>query len=189
MSVLIGSATFEAVQGDITRQDDCDAIVNAANAQLRSGGGVAGAIHRAAGPGLEAECRPLAPIQPGQVVRTGGHGLPNRAVLHALGPVYGVDQPEEALLAACYRNALQMAEQAGDERIAFPALSTGAFGYPMELAARVAVATIQHTLPTLHRVRLARFVLFDAEALEIHRTVIAELTGSPTPSPDAGGTA
>ncbi|MCF8095488.1 MAG: macro domain-containing protein, partial [Desulfobacteraceae bacterium] len=85
--------TIECVQGDIANQPDVDAIVNAANAELRPGGGVAGAIHRAAGPGLEEECRPLAPILPGQAVITGAHNLPNSHVIHCLGPVYGIDKP------------------------------------------------------------------------------------------------
>ncbi|MEW5935275.1 MAG: macro domain-containing protein, partial [Bacillota bacterium] len=111
MEVTVGGVRIECVQGDIVRQVGFDAIVNAANAQLRSGGGVAGAIHRAAGPGLEEECRPLAPIRPGQAVITGGHNLPNRYVIHCLGPVYGRDEPSDQLLATCYRNALRLAEE------------------------------------------------------------------------------
>lgn len=129
--------TIECLQGDIARQPDVEAIVNAANAQLRIGGGVAGAIHRAAGPGLEEECRPFAPIQPGEAVITGGHELPNRHVIHCLGPVYGVDKPADWLLASCYRNALQLAEQHGIRSLAFPAISTGAFGYPIEPTAHI----------------------------------------------------
>ena len=128
--------------GDITRQEGFDAVVNAANAQLRPGGGVAGAIHRAAGPGLYEECRPLAPIKPGQAVITGGHGLPNRHVIHCLGPVYGVDTPSAVLLADCYRNALKVAEEHGLASLAFPAISTGIFGYPVAEAARVAMSAV-----------------------------------------------
>lgn len=116
----IGSVIIEAVTGDIANQPDMDAVVNAANAMLRSGGGVAGALHRAAGPGLEEECRPLAPIAPGQAVITGAHRLPNRYVIHCLGPVYDRDQPADELLAACYRNALNLAEQNAVAAIAFP---------------------------------------------------------------------
>ena len=104
---------IQCVQGDITAQPDLDAIVNAANARLATGGGVAGAIHRAAGPQLARECAPLAPIEPGQAVLTGGHGLPNPHVIHCLGPVYGRDRPADRLLAECYRNALRLAEDAG----------------------------------------------------------------------------
>ena len=91
----VKDVVIECATGDIAAQTDMDAVVNAANAQLRMGGGVAGAIHRAAGPGLEAECRTLAPIAPGQAVISGGHNLPNRHVIHCLGPVYGVDEPSE----------------------------------------------------------------------------------------------
>lgn len=153
--------TLEFIQGDITDQPDMDAIVNAANAQLRTGGGVAGAIHRAAGSGLDEECRPLAPIQPGEAVITGAHNLPNRSVIHCLGPVHGVDEPSAELLASCYRNALELAEEEGLSSVAFPAISTGAFGYPMEAAARVALETVTDAAPRLSSVKHIRFVLFD----------------------------
>ncbi|MBR9903584.1 MAG: RNase III inhibitor, partial [Gammaproteobacteria bacterium] len=146
--------SVQCVVGDIAQQSDVDAVINAANAQLRTGGGVAGALHRAAGPGLAEEGRPMAPIKPGQAVLTGGHNLPNRWVIHCLGPVYGVDKPEDQLLADCYRNALKLAEESDIERLAFPALSTGAFGYPTEEAAQVCAATLEATLPSLHKVRL-----------------------------------
>lgn len=104
------TVTVETVQGDIANQPDLGAIVNAANAELRIGGGVAGAIHRAAGPGLEKECIPLGPIRPGKAVISGGHNLPNAHVIHCLGPVYGRDEPSDQLLASCYRKALELAE-------------------------------------------------------------------------------
>jgi len=167
--------TIECVQGNIANQPDMEAIVNAANAELRSGGGVAGAIHRAAGPGLEAECRPLAPIRPGQAVITGAHNLPNRHVIHCLGPVYGRDQPSEALLASCYRNALHLAEQNAIASIAFPAISTGIFGYPIDQAARVALKTIIDEAPRLSAVKHIRMVLFDAADQRIHAEVLEEL--------------
>ncbi len=157
-----------------------EAVVNAANAQLRIGGGVAGAIHRAAGPGLEAECRPLAPIRPGQAVITGGHDLPNAHVIHCLGPVYGRDEPSDELLADCYENALRLADDHGLASIAFPALSTGAFGYPMQEAARVALRTVLRELDELELVRTLRFVLYDRRALRVHMAVLEELA-------DAGG--
>src|SRR6056297_2930901 len=138
MKKEISGITVECLIGDIASQDDMNAVVNAANAQLRIGGGVAGALHRAAGPGLEEECRPLAPIKPGEAVITGAHNLPNRFVIHCLGPIYGIDEPAEELLTACYRNAFQLAEKHRLTSISFPAISTGAFGYPMEVAARVA---------------------------------------------------
>ncbi len=165
----------ECVQGDITSQDDVTAIVNAANAGLRGGGGVAGAIHRAAGPGLEEEARTLAPINPGEAVITGGHDLPNRYVIHTLGPVYGQDRPEAELLASCYRNALALAEENGIESVAFPAISTGIFGYPVEEAARVALGTVIDEAQHLERVRLVRFVLFGERDFEVHERVLSML--------------
>lgn len=163
---------LDCVQGDITAQPDFDAIVNAANAQLRPGGGVAGAIHRAAGPELDKECRALAPIAPGSAVITAAHRLPNRYVIHCLGPVYGVDEPSERLLADCYRNALALAESRQVQSIAFPALSTGVFGYPMEAAARVACRTLLAEIPGLRSVNRIRFVLFDATSLRIHQKAL-----------------
>lgn len=170
---------IELFQGDITAQSEFDAIVNAANAHLVSGGGVAGAIHRAAGPGLAEECRPLAPIRPGKCVLTSGHELPNPWVLHCLGPVYGVDHPEPDLLAACYRNALHLADERGLTAVAFPALSTGVFGYPMEAAADVALRTVLHTADHLRAVRRVGFVLFDTTALDVHTVALHRLTGPP----------
>ncbi len=172
------AARIECLQGDIARQFDMDAVVNAANAALKPGGGIAGALHRAAGHGLEEECRDLAPIKPGQAVLTGGHGLPNRYVIHCLGPVYGQDEPSDQLLASCYREALRLAERHGIRSLAFPAISTGAFGYPMEAAAKVAFLTILDELPGLRQVERIRFVLFGAEARALHERVLKDLTGS-----------
>jgi len=171
----VGAVTVECVRGDITSQEDVTAIVNAANAELRSGGGVAGAIHRAAGSGLEEEARPLAPIGPGEAVITGGHELPNRYVIHTLGPVYGRDRPEAELLAGCYRNSLALAEEREIESVAFPAISTGIFGYPVEEAARVALQTVVEETQRLDNVRLVRFVLFGEEDFEVHKAVLSEV--------------
>ncbi len=170
-------ATVECVQGDIANQADMDAVVNAANAELRIGGGVAGAIHRAAGPGLEEECRPLAPIDPGQAVITGAHNLPNRHVIHCLGPVYGRDNPSDQLLAACYRNALKLAEQNGLHSVAFPAISTGAFGYPLEPAARIALNTVIEQLQGLNSVKHVRFVLFSSADQSVYAQILEETAG------------
>ena len=176
MRRAVHGVTVECARGDITAQEDVAAIVNAANAELRSGGGVAGAIHRAAGPGLEEEARPLAPIRPGQAVITGGHDLPNRYVIHTLGPVYGRDRPEAELLADCYRHSLALAEEHGIDSVAFPAISTGVFGYPVEEAARVALGTVVEETVRLKSVRLVRFVLFGEEDLEVHERVLSELS-------------
>ena len=167
--------TIECLRGNIAAQPGIDAVVNAANGALRTGGGVAGAIHRAAGPGLEAECRPLAPIRPGQAVITGAHNLPNRHVIHCLGPVYGQDEPADALLAACYRNALALAERHGLTSIAFPAISTGVFGYPVEAAARVALGAVLGEIPHLTSVTHIRFVLYGADGEAIHARILEEL--------------
>jgi O-acetyl-ADP-ribose deacetylase (regulator of RNase III) len=163
------------MQGNIAAQDDITAIVNAANTELRSGGGVAGAIHRAAGPELEREARSLAPIRPGEAVITGGHNLPNRYVIHTLGPVYGQDRPEAELLANCYRNSLALAEENGIDSIAFPAISTGVFGYPVEEAAEVALRTVVEEKERLERVRLIRFVLFGEQDYEVHEQALSEI--------------
>ena len=170
-----GNVTIETVQGDITRQLDLGAIVNAANAELRIGGGVAGAIHRAAGPGLEKECIPLGPIRPGKAVISGGHNLPNAHVIHCLGPVYGRDEPSDQLLASCYRKALELAEQHGLARIGFPAISTGVFDYPLAEAAQVALRTIRDAALTLEAVSLVRFVLFSDADLAVFDRVLKEL--------------
>jgi O-acetyl-ADP-ribose deacetylase len=172
--VTIGEVRLELRVGDIAAQDDLDAVVNAANAQLRTGGGVAGALHAAAGPGLAQECAPLAPIEPGEVVITGGHDLPNPYVLHALGPVYGRDQPSDELLAACYRNALRSADEHELASVGFPALSTGAFGYPADEAASIAVATVADEATRLAHVRLVRFLLFSERDLAVLRGALEE---------------
>ncbi len=173
----VGGVVIEVAEGDITRQPDIDAVVNAANAGLMPGGGVAGAIHRAAGPSLAEECRPLAPIGPGECVITGGHGLPNPSVIHCLGPVYGVDEPAKELLASCYRRALELADTRGLESIAFPAISTGAFGYPLEEATEVALGAVVEAAVRLQRVRTVRFVLYGTPAAELHGQVLERLVG------------
>ena len=174
----MGDCVIECVCGDIASQPDMDAVVNAANAQLLPGSGVAGAIHRAAGPGLEEECRQLAPIEPGQAVMTRGHNLPNPYVIHCLGPVYGVDKPEEKLLADCYRNSLMLAEQHEIDSIAFPAISTGFFRYPLEKATRVALKTVLEMAPQLKKVKKIRFVLFNDSDLEVYEAELTHLAGS-----------
>jgi O-acetyl-ADP-ribose deacetylase (regulator of RNase III) len=153
----------ECIRGNIAEQQDMDVIVNAANAELLPGSGVAGAIHGAAGPGLAEECRALAPIRPGQAVISSAHELPNQHVIHCLGPVYGVDEPSDRLLAECFRNALLLADLHKLTSIAFPAISTGVFGYPLQKAAAVAMKAVSDTLTELNSVRLVRFVLFSDE--------------------------
>lgn len=175
-SRTIAGVTIECIQGDIVDQPDMDAVVNAANAQLAPGGGVAGAIHRAAGPGLARECAPLAPIRPGEAVISGGHDLPNPHVIHCLGPVYGMDEPADELLAACYRNALARAEETGLESVAFPSISTGAFGYPVEPAANIAIGTVVDAAPSLKTVQRLRFVLHSKADLGVYLGALERLT-------------
>jgi O-acetyl-ADP-ribose deacetylase (regulator of RNase III) len=156
---------IEARQGDITRLD-VDAIVNAANSSLRGGGGVDGAIHRAAGPGLLEECIGLGGCDTGDAKATGGHGLPARWVIHTVGPVWhGGRAGEPDLLASCYRRSLEVADEIGAAGVAFPAISTGVYGYPKEAAADVAVATLRAT-PT--RVERAFLVAFDRETYDLY---------------------
>ena len=172
----IAGVAIELTTGDITAQPDVDAVVNAANAELLPGGGVAGAVHRAAGPALAEECAAHAPISPGQCVLTAGHQLPSPHVIHCLGPVYGVDEPADELLADCYRNALVLADEHRLTSVAFPAISTGAFGYPLREAAEVALATLTETAPGLRSLTHIRLVLFDESALRVHEQILARLT-------------
>lgn len=177
MEIKVNGASLEVVKGDIASQEDIEAVVNAANAQLKPGGGVAGALHRAAGPGLEEEGRKHAPIKPGEAVLTMGHDLPNDYVIHCLGPVYGVDEPSDELLASCYIEALRIAEENNISSVAFPAISTGAFGYPAKEAARVAFETVLNKMKELEKVSLARFVLFDRKSCDLHEEVLKEVSG------------
>ena len=170
-----GDVTIECVRGDIAAQPDIDAVVNAANAQLAPGAGVAGAIHRAAGPGLYEECKPLAPIETGQAVITSGHGLPSPWCIHVLGPVYAASSDPSGDLASCYLQALERAEERGLASLATPAVSTGVFGYPVDEAARVALATVASLAPGLRTIKLVRFVLWDERDLTIHEMALEEL--------------
>lgn len=166
--------TIESVKGDITKQDDLAAVVNAANAQLLTGGGVAGAIYRAAGPELGEACKPLAPISPGEAVITKGFEMPNNYIIHCLGPVYGVDKPSDELLRACYLNALQLAEDKGITSIGFPALSTGAFGYPLDQALEDFMPAFLDQLSQAASVQHIRFVLFSDKDAASYEKYIQE---------------
>ncbi len=176
---------IECVQGDIAAQPGVDAVVCAANPHLTTGAGVAGAIHRAAGPGLYREAAPLAPVRTGDAVITGAHGLPNRFVIHAVGPIYGRDEPAAGLLASCVRRSLELADEAGLESVAFPAISTGVYGYPLVQAARVSLAAALEAAPSLRSVRCVRFVLWGAEDLQVFRRTLEEL-GPPVRSGGSG---
>ena len=167
--VKINGETLEIIQGNIVKQSDLDGIVNAANAELKTGGGVAGAVHKAAGPELKEETRPLAPIEPGEAVITGGHNLENSYIIHTLGPVYGKDKPEDKLLGDCYQNSLKIAEDNKLKSLGFPAISTGAFGYPIESAAEVTMKAIKDYLDKINYLEKIRFVLFNESDFEIYK--------------------
>jgi O-acetyl-ADP-ribose deacetylase len=163
---------LEAVRGDITKQA-VDAIVNAANSTLLGGGGVDGAIHDAAGPELLEECRALGGCDTGDAKATRAYRLPARFVIHTVGPIWrGGEAGEEELLASCHRRSLEVAAELGCRSVAFPAISTGVFGYPLELAAPVAVAAVREALRP--PVEVVRFVLFNDRRLEVFRQALGE---------------
>ena len=167
MSVLL-----RAVQSDITTLE-VDAIVNAANSSLLGGGGVDGAIHRAAGPGLLAACRPLGGCDTGDAKLTPGFRLKAKFVVHAVGPVWqGGDRGEPELLASCYRRSLALASEAGAGSVAFPSISTGVYGYPFEPAARIAIATVRES--PAPGVTEGIFCCFSARDLEVYLALLGE---------------
>ena len=165
-------ATFEAIKGDITGLQ-ADAIVNAANSSLLGGGGVDGAIHRAAGPELLAECRKLGGCPAGEARITGGYRLPASYVIHTVGPVWpGGRASEPELLASCYRRSLQLAAQHQLRTIAFPAISTGVYGYPKRAAAEIAVASTRQHASGDNFARII-FCCFDSESLTIYEELLS----------------
>jgi O-acetyl-ADP-ribose deacetylase (regulator of RNase III) len=169
-------AKLELLKGDITKLDT-DAIVNAANSSLMGGGGVDGAIHRAAGPGLLEECMKIAaergnrpPCPAGDAVITAAYNLPCKRVIHTVGPIwYGGGQGEAETLASCYRKSLLLAAEAGCTSIAFPNISTGVYGYPKDKAASVAVETVRQTLNETPAIERVVFVCFDEENFNLYR--------------------
>jgi O-acetyl-ADP-ribose deacetylase len=168
------------VQGDITGQQ-VDAIVNAANEALRKGGGVDGAIHRAAGPELQEECLQVGGCPTGEARITKGYRLKARYVIHAVGPRWkGGDKGEAELLASCYRNAIRLAAANKVRTLAFPGISTGIYGYPLEEATRIAIATVAETLARYPAIEQVRFVTFGDEATAVAERVLAEHRGART---------
>jgi len=173
----MNTATLRALQGDLTRLD-VDAVVNAANTTLLGGGGVDGAIHRAAGPELLEECRGLGGCATGDARATRGYRLPARHVIHAVGPVWrGGGAGEAELLASCYRRSLEVAAGLGLARVAFPCISTGIYGYPLEPAARIAVATVRDTTSRRTFRREVVFCCFSAADLRVYEAVLADSGG------------
>jgi O-acetyl-ADP-ribose deacetylase (regulator of RNase III) len=168
------SGRMVVVQGDITRQE-VDAIVNAANERLLGGGGVDGAIHRAAGPELKEECRQIGGCPTGEARITRGYELPARYVIHTVGPVWhGGSKGEPELLASCYRNSLKLAVANGVKTIAFPGISTGVYGYPLEAATRLAMATVRDCLAQMPSIEEVRFVTFGDQATKVAEQVLVE---------------
>jgi O-acetyl-ADP-ribose deacetylase (regulator of RNase III) len=181
MKIGIRDAVLELVQGDITRQDT-EAIVNAANTSLLGGGGVDGAIHQAAGPDLLAECRTLGGCLTGEAKLTRGYRLKAKYVIHTVGPVFRAGDPKvPELLASAYRRSMEIARENGIRSVAFPSISTGAYRYPLEEAAPLALSTVMEALERPTSVKLVRFVLFDRETLDAYEKVLGKLASRGNP--------
>lgn len=175
MRVRVNKTQLELTQGDITRQD-VDAIVNAANSSLLGGGGVDGAIHHAAGPELLAETRKLGGCQTGDAKITRGYRLKAAHVIHAVGPVYRAqDANVPTLLASAYRRSLEVAAENGLHTVAFPSISTGAYGYPLEEAAPIALSTVCDFIALNEQLEVVRFVLFNQPILEVYSAALEAL--------------
>jgi O-acetyl-ADP-ribose deacetylase (regulator of RNase III) len=175
MELTIGSSVLELVQGDVTQQDT-EAIVNAANRSLLGGGGVDGAIHRAAGPELLSECRTLGGCETGDAVITRGYGLKARYVIHTVGPVYRGSNPRtEQLLESAYKRSMEVARAKGIRSVAFPSISTGVYGYPLKEAAPVALRTVAEFLREHPEIERVRFVLRSERALRAFEEALGKL--------------
>lgn len=175
LEATVNKTRIQVVEGDIT-QEEVDAIVNAANKTLLGGGGVDGAIHRAGGPAILAECRRLGGCDTGDAKITTGGNLPAKHVVHTVGPVYKDGRSgEPELLELCYRRSLDVAAQYWAKSIAFPAISTGVYGYPMEEAARIAIETVMRYAESHEDIELVRFVQFGQAAYETYKKVFEKL--------------
>ena len=175
MEVKIGKSTLAIVEGDITKEET-EAIVNAANSGLRGGGGVDGAIHRAGGPSILEECRKIGHCPTGQAVITSGGNLPAKYVIHTVGPVWsGGNRNEAGLLKSAYLESLKIASKKGLKSVSFPAISTGAYGYPLNEAARIALKTAIDYLKEHQEIELVRFVLFGEPMLDVFAEQLKKL--------------
>jgi O-acetyl-ADP-ribose deacetylase (regulator of RNase III) len=171
----VDGSTFELVRGDITNQET-EAVVNAANKKLAPGGGVAGAIHRAAGDQLWEECKGLGGCRTGEAKITKGYELPASYVIHTVGPVYSNSPNDPKLLRSSYRNSLELARENGIESVSFPALSTGAFGYPEEEAGRIAIDVIFDFLENHTQPELVRLVLYGKPSFDLHKDLLKDIS-------------
>ena len=177
-NLTISNSTIDLVQGDITTES-CDAIVNAANKTLLGGGGVDGAIHRAGGPAILDECRRLNGCETGDAKITTAGSLPAKYVIHTVGPIWrGGDQREAELLASCYRRSLEIALEHGCGSIAFPSISTGAYGYPIKEASRIAMRTVIEYAHNHEQPQLIRFVLFSGQDLTVYEMALAQFASN-----------
>lgn len=179
MEKKFNNSTIKLIQGDITKEE-VDAIVNAANSSLMGGGGVDGAIHRAGGPAILAQCKEIRSKQgklpTGQAVATTAGNLKAKYVIHTVGPIYsGGNKGEPELLASCYRESLMIAKEKGCKTVAFPSISTGVYGYPLDKAAKIALNTIAEFLNNDSSIQEVRMVLFGAEAFDIFKNTLEEL--------------
>jgi O-acetyl-ADP-ribose deacetylase (regulator of RNase III) len=172
--VKINGSWLEFMVGDITKQDT-DAIVNAANQRLIPGGGVDGAIHRAAGPGLYQECKTLGGCRTGDAKLTRGYNLDSKYVIHTVGPRYSGIKKDKEDLASCYRTSLKIARENNIRSVSFPAISTGVYGYPMDDATAIALSTVIDDLKEKSGVDLVRFVLYDSSAFHIYEKMLTSL--------------
>jgi len=178
MKVSVHQSTLEVVQGDITQQDT-EAIGNAANSRLAGGGGVDGAIHRAGGPAIMAELRANYKGCPtGSAVITGGGNLKAKYVIHAVGPIYSGSPKDAELLSSAYRKSLELCTQHKISSIAFPSISTGVYGYPVEEASRIALTTVRDYLTDHPEIKLVRFVLFDTKTFDVYKEALREIVVS-----------
>ena len=174
ITIKLNKSYIEIIVGDITKQST-QAIVNAANSKLIPGGGVDGAIHRAAGPNLYQECKKLGGCNTGQAKLTKGYNLPSKYVIQTVGPIYKGLKKDKEKLALCYMNSLKIARDNDIKSISFPAISTGVYGYPKEAAAKIALTTIINDLEKNPGVELVRFVLYDSKGLNIYKKELKSL--------------